>query len=98
MRELHSFPTRRSSDLVAIILIIAAIAIPNLLKARIAANQASAVGSLRTIVTAETNYQSTFGGASPTLVALGPRSEEHTSELQSHANVVWRLVLLANAT
>jgi prepilin-type N-terminal cleavage/methylation domain-containing protein len=38
---------------VAIILIIAAIAIPNLLRARIAANEASAVGSVRSIVTAE---------------------------------------------
>ncbi len=37
---------------VAIILIIAAIAIPNLLRAKIAANQASAVGSLRTLNTA----------------------------------------------
>jgi type IV pilus assembly protein PilA len=37
---------------VAIILIIAAIAIPNLLKARIAANEASAVGTLRTMNTA----------------------------------------------
>src|SRR5579875_3097588 len=35
---------------VAIILIIAAIAIPNLLRSRIAANQASAVGSIRTII------------------------------------------------
>ena len=38
---------------VAIILIIAAIAIPNLLRARIAANESSAVGSVRTIVTAQ---------------------------------------------
>jgi type IV pilus assembly protein PilA len=38
---------------VAIILIIAAIAIPNLLRSRIAANQASAIGSCRTINTAE---------------------------------------------
>src|SRR3954463_6876474 len=41
----------------AIVLIIAAIAIPNLLRARIAANEASAVGSVRTIVTAEVSYQ-----------------------------------------
>ena len=41
---------------VAIILIIAAIAIPNLLRAKIAANEASAVGSMRTIVTAEVSY------------------------------------------
>ena len=36
---------------VAIILIIAAIAIPNLIRSRMAANQASAVGSVRTINT-----------------------------------------------
>jgi len=61
---------------VAIILIIAAIAIPNLLKARLAANEASAVGTLRTMVTAAVTYESTwqngfppsqqaFGGAAP---------------------------------
>ncbi len=60
---------------VAIILIIAAIAIPNLLRSRIAANQASAVGSLRTINTAEATFASTFNtGYSSTLVALGPVS------------------------
>ena len=58
---------------VAIILIIAAIAIPNLLRTRIAANQASAVGSLRTIDSSEIIYQSTYNtGFSPTLAALGP--------------------------
>ena len=41
---------------VAIILIIAAIAIPNLLRAKISANEASAVGSMRTIVTGEVSY------------------------------------------
>ena len=45
---------------VAIILIIAAIAIPNLLRARMAANESSAVGSTRTINTAEVTYNSTF--------------------------------------
>jgi type IV pilus assembly protein PilA len=58
---------------VAIILIIAAIAIPNLLRSRIAANQASAVESLRTINTSEVSYVSTYNtGFSSTLVALGP--------------------------
>ena len=57
---------------VAIILIIAAIAIPNLLKARIAANQASAVGTLRTIMTSNSNYWSSYGiGYAPTLAVLG---------------------------
>ena len=44
---------------VAIILIIAAIAIPNLLKAKMTANEASAVESLRTIDTGETTYSAT---------------------------------------
>ena len=45
---------------VAIILIVAAIAAPNLLRSRIAANEASAVGSMRTINTAEITYASTY--------------------------------------
>ncbi|MFY9528000.1 MAG: prepilin-type N-terminal cleavage/methylation domain-containing protein [Candidatus Acidiferrales bacterium] len=57
---------------VAIILIIAAIAIPNLLRARIAANEASAVGSVRTIVTSEVTYSSTWGtGFAVALTNLG---------------------------
>lgn len=58
---------------VAIILIIAAIAIPNLLRSRIAANQASAVGSLRTLNTAEITYATTYNtGYTATLGNLGP--------------------------
>jgi prepilin-type N-terminal cleavage/methylation domain-containing protein len=53
---------------VAIILIIAAIAIPNLLRAKIAANEASAVGSTRTIVTAEISYSNSFQ-VGPTILA-----------------------------
>ena len=55
------------------ILIIAAIAIPNLLRARIAANEASSVGSLRTINTAQISYISEFpkSGYAPSLAALG---------------------------
>jgi type IV pilus assembly protein PilA len=58
---------------VAIILIIAAIAIPNLLRARIAANESSAVSSIRTINTAEVSYNSAYGsvGYSPDLDSLG---------------------------
>ena len=57
---------------VAIILIIAAIAIPNLLRSRIAANQASAAQSLRTINTSNVAYSSTYGvGFASTLAALG---------------------------
>lgn len=60
---------------VAIILILAAIAIPNLLRSRMAANQASAVGSLRLISTSEVTYSSTFNtGFSSDLATLGPPS------------------------
>jgi type IV pilus assembly protein PilA len=58
---------------VAIILIIAAIAIPNLMRSRIAANEASAVASLRTINTGEITYNSTYPtiGFARALVDLG---------------------------
>jgi type IV pilus assembly protein PilA len=57
---------------VAIILIIAAIAIPNLLKSKMAANEASAVGSVRTINTAEITYQTScpLNGYAANLLAL----------------------------
>ena len=45
---------------VAIILIIAAIAIPNLLRARMAANESSAVGTLRSINTANATYETLY--------------------------------------
>jgi prepilin-type N-terminal cleavage/methylation domain-containing protein len=46
---------------VAIIAIIAAIAIPNLLRARLASNETSAIGSLRTIASAQSTFQSSQG-------------------------------------
>jgi len=57
---------------VAVILVIAAIAIPNLLRSRAAANQASAVGSLHLLNTAEVTYMTTYSSYSPTLGDLGP--------------------------
>ncbi len=57
---------------VAIILIIAAIAIPNLLRARISANEASAVSSMRTMNTACITYNSTYGQFPPVVSDLGP--------------------------
>ena len=57
---------------VAIILIIAAIAIPNLLRSRQSANQASAVANVRTISTASVSYWVTYGnGYPPSLASLG---------------------------
>jgi prepilin-type N-terminal cleavage/methylation domain-containing protein len=57
---------------VAIILIIAAIAIPNLLRSKMAANEASAVGSMRTLNTAAVTYSTTYGGYPASLATLGP--------------------------
>lgn len=56
---------------VAIILIIAAIAIPSMREAQIHANEASAVGSIRAINTAEVSYQATYGGYAEVLGNLG---------------------------
>jgi type IV pilus assembly protein PilA len=59
---------------VSIILIIAAIAIPNLLRAKIAANESSAAASVRTIGTAQVSYTTSFpaSGYAAQLAFLGP--------------------------
>lgn len=59
---------------VAIILIIAAIAVPNLLRARMSANQSAAVATLRNINNSQATYISTFAsfGYADTFVKLGP--------------------------
>jgi len=75
MRKQLGFSLIELLIVVTIILIIAAIAIPNLLRSRIAANEASAVGSLRMINTAESTYNITYDGSyTCSLSALGPPS------------------------
>lgn len=82
---------------VAIILIIAAIAIPNMLRARIAANEASTVGSVRTITTANVTYASTYPnvGYAPSLTALG--GTEPCTAVPSNACMIDNVLASATA-
>ena len=75
---------------VAIILIVAAIAIPNFLRAKITANEASAVASVRTLSTAETAYATTYPtiGYSALLTDLGPGVAVPCAATVAHACLI----------
>ena len=73
---------------VAIILIIAAIAVPNLLKSKMAANEASAAASVRTVATGNVTYASTYNiGYAGSLAQLGPPVAPATSS-SAAANLI----------
>jgi type IV pilus assembly protein PilA len=72
---------------VAIIGIIAAIAVPGLLRARMSGNEASAIGSMRAINTSQQNYSQQCNGYSPSLTELKAAGNFLSPDLTSAASV-----------
>ena len=96
MKKQKGFSLIELLIVVAIILIIAAIAIPNLIRSKMAANEASAVASLRTINTGEVTFNNTYPGTFASLLALGPGGQVCGTPSSNNACLIDNL--LANAS
>ncbi len=73
---------------IAIILIIAAIAMPKLTKARMFAYEMAAIRTLHTINTAQTQYFSTYGRYATSLAELGPPAGGGTAATAAAADLI----------
>ena len=90
MRKECGFSLIELLIVVAIILIIAAIVIPSLSRARIAASESNAVGSLRSMISAETTYNTAYpqAGYATSLAQLGPPGPNCTAPSSANACLI----------